>query len=379
MISAMPNTGLAMELQPAERTQLEQWESAQGTPQQVARRCRIILRAVAGQPNVAIAEGLGMSRPTVQLWRKRVHEQGMGEVWEIAAGRGRKAHYDQGQGDRIIKATLPSKPKGMTDWSCRLMAEAQGVSQNTVHRLWQLHNIRPPRSRTFKRWRDAKCLEKLSDGVGLYMNPPDKALGLCLDEKSQMQGLDRTPPGLRLKKGRCGTMTHDDKRHGTPTLLAALKGLDGKVRGEGQGRHRHQEWLKFLRRLEAEFPPELKLQGVMDNYGTHQEAHGPAWLKKQARFVCHFVPTSSSWLNWVERWFRELTEKAIRGGRFVSVPELKQAIEAFMQAWNENPKPFIWSATLEDIIKKIDRARVKMEQIKPGSTQPRGKKKGAVL
>jgi transposase len=202
MISVMPNTGLAIELQPAERTQLEQWESAHGTPQQVALRCRIILRAVAGQQNVAIAEGLGVSRPTVQLWRKRVCEQGIGEVWKIAPGRGRKAHYDQGQRDRIIKATLQSKPQGMTHWSCRLMAEAQGVSKNTVNRLWQLHNIKPHLSRTFKLSRDAKFLEKLTDVVGLYMNPPDKALVLCVDEKSQIQALDRTQPGLPLKKVR---------------------------------------------------------------------------------------------------------------------------------------------------------------------------------
>ena len=250
----MPNTGLAIELQPAERTQLEEWESAHGTPQQVALRCRIILRAVAGQPNVAIAAGLGVSRPTVQLWRKRVHEQSIGEVWEIAPGRGRKTHYDQGQRDRIIQATLESKPPGMTHWSCRLMAEAQGVSKNTVNRLWQLHNIKPHLSRTFKLSRDVKFLEKLTDVVGLYLNPPDKALVLCVDEKSQIQALDRTQPGLPLKKGRCGTMAHDYKRNGTTTLFAALNVLDGKVMGECHARHRHQEWLKFLRRLDAEFP-----------------------------------------------------------------------------------------------------------------------------
>src|SRR5437773_526066 len=185
MILFMPNKGLAIDLQPSERTQLEQWESAHGTPQQVALRCRIILGAVAGQQNVAIAEGLGVSRPTVQLWRKRVHEKGIGEVWEIAPGRGRKVHYTQEQRDRIIKATLQSKPKGMTHWSCRLMAEAQGVSKNTVNRLWRLHNIKPHLSRTFKLSRDAKFLEKLTDVVGLYMNPPDKALVLCVDEKRQ--------------------------------------------------------------------------------------------------------------------------------------------------------------------------------------------------
>jgi len=375
MISLMLNTSVAIKLQPAERTQLETWESSHGTPQQVALRCRIILGALAGQDNVSIAGELGVSRPTVQLWRTRVREQGIGAVWEIAPGRGRKPQYDQARRAAIIEATLQSKPKGMTHWSCRLMAEAQEVSKNTVNRLWQLHNLKPHLSHTFKLSRDAKFLEKLTDVVGLYLNPPHKALVLCLDEKSQIQALDRTQPGLPLKKGRCGTMTHDYKRNGTTTLFAALNVLDGKVIGECHCRHRHQEWLKFLRRLDAEFPPELPLHLVMDNYGTHTEPHVQAWLKKHPRFVCHFVPTSSSWLNLVERWFRELTEKAIRRGSFVSVPDLEEAIEEFMQAWNQNPKPFIWTATVEDIIKKIERARVKMEQIKPGSTLPEGKRR----
>src|SRR5881398_3477864 len=376
MISVMPNTGLAIELQPAERTQLEQWESAHGTPQQVALRCRIILRAVAGQQNVAIAEGLGVSRPTVQLWRKRVHQQGIREVWEIAPGRGRKATYDQGQRDRIIQATLQSKPKGMTHWSCRLMAKAQGVTKNTVNRLWQLHNIKPHLSRTFKLSRDAKFLEKLSDVVGLYMNPPDKALVLCVDEKSQIQALDRTQPGLPLKKGRCGTMTHDDKRNGTATLFAALNVLDGKVIGQCSGRHRHQEFLRFLRRLDWDFPGDQELHLVLDNYGTHKTPEVERWLKRHPRFVRHFIPTSSSWVNLVERWFGELTEKAVRRGAFFSVPDLVRAIEEFLAAWNENPRPFVWTAKLEDILKKIERARAKLESIKPGSTEPRRRGKG---
>jgi transposase len=376
MMSAMPNKGRTVTLEATERTQLERWEASHGTPQQVALRCRIILRALAGQDNVAIAAELGVSRPTVQLWRKRVHEQGVGAVWEIASGRGRKPVYDQAKREAIIEATLQSKPKGMTHWSCRLMAEAQEISKSTVNRLWQLHNIKPHLSSTFKLSRDAKFLEKLTDVVGLYLNPPDKALVLCLDEKSQIQALDRTQPGLPLKKGRCGTMTHDYKRNGTTTLFAALNVLDGKVIGECYPRHRHQEWLKFLRRVDAEFPQELKLHLVMDNYGTHKEPHVQAWLKKHPRFVCHFVPTSSSWLNLVERWFGELTQKSIRRGTFVSVPALERAIEQFMQVWNQNPKPFIWSASVEDIIKKIERARLKMEQIKPGSTRSRGEKKG---
>src|ERR1700686_4593691 len=379
MILVMASTSRAIKLQAAEHTQLEQWEASHGTPQQVALPCRIILAALAGQDNVAIAAELEVSRPTGQLWRKRVREQGIGAVWQIAPGRGRKPLYDQATREAIIEATLQSKPKGMSHWSCRLMAEAQDVSKSTVNRLWQLNNIKPHLSRTFKLSRDAKFLEKLTDVVGLYMNPPDKALVLCLDEKSQIQALDRTQPGLPLKKGRCGTMTHDYKRNGTTTLFAALNVLDGKVIGECHGRHRHQEWLKFLRRLDGEFPPALQLHVVMANYGTHKEPHVQAWLKKHPRFVCHFVPTSSSWLNLVERWFRELTEKAIRRGSFTSVPDLKQSIDEFLQAWNEDPRPFIWTATVEDIMKKIDRARAKAEQIKPGSTRPRGKKRAADL
>src|ERR1700722_18156545 len=352
MIPAMPNTGVAIELQPAELLQLEQWESAHGTPQQVALRCRIILGAVAGEQNVAIAEKLCVSRPTVLLWRKRVREQGIGEVWHIAPGRGRKPQYDQATRERIIEATLRSKPQGMTHWSCRLMAQEQQVSSSTVNRLWQLHNLKPHLSRTFKLSRDAKFLEKLTDVVGLYLNPPQKALVLCLDEKSQIQALDRTQPGLPLKKGRCGTRTHDYKRNGTTTLFAALNVLDGKVIGECHARHRHQEWLRFLRRLDGEFPPEIELHLVMDNYGTHKEPQVQAWLKKHPRFVSHFIPTSSSWLNLVERWFRELSDKAIKRAAFHSVAELQQSIDDFMTAWNVAPKPFVWTASVEKILEK---------------------------
>ena len=362
-------------LSPSDQTQLEQWESAYGTPQQVALRCRIVLAALAGEQNQTMAARLQVSRPTVNLWRKRVRDRGIGQVWEMAPGRGRKPLYDQAKRDAIVEATLQTKPKGMTHWSCRTMAEEQNVSKDTVNRLWQMHNIKPHRSRTFKLSRDAKFLEKLTDVVGLYLNPPQKAVVLCLDEKSQIQALDRTQPGLPLKKGRCGTMTHDYKRNGTTTLFAALSLLDGKVIGECHARHRHQEWLKFLRRLDREFPPELELHLVIDNYGTHKEPHVRAWLQKHRRFVCHFIPTSSSWLNLVERWFAELSEKAIRRGSFVSVPDLQEAIERFLEAWNQKPKPFIWTAKVEDIMQKIERARAKLEQIKPGCTQPRGKKK----
>src|ERR1700752_3562005 len=358
---------------------IQQWLTALGTPQQVALRCRIILAAARGESESAIASNLRVNRKTVRLWRERFSREGVNGFWEIAPGRGRKATYGPERIKAVIDATLQSKPKGHTHWSCRLMAASQGISKSTVSNLWKSHNIKPHRTSTFKLSRDPKFLEKLTDVLGLHLNPPDQAIVLCVAEKSQIQALNRTQPGLPLKKGRCGTMTHDYQRNGTTTLFAALNVLDGKVIGRCMQRHRHQEYRKFLRRLDAEFPPELKLHVVMDNYGTHKEPHVQAWLKKHPRFVCHFVPTSSSWLNLVERWFRELTEKAIRRGSFVSVPDLKQAIEAFLQAWNKNPKPFISSATFEDIIKKIDRARVKMEQIKPGSTQPRGKKKAVGL
>lgn len=374
----MRKSSFPITLSPNDQAQLERWESAQGTPQQVALRCRIVLAAAAGQENKTIAADLQVGRPTVNLWRKRVRNLGIGQVWEIAPGRGRKPRYDQSKRDAIIKATLETKPKGMTHWSCRTMAEEQNVSKATVNRLWQMHNLKPHLSRTFKLSRDAKFLEKLTDVVGLYLNPPQKAVVLCLDEKSQIQALDRTQPGLPLKKGRCGTMTHDYKRNGTTTLFAALSMLDGKVIGECHPRHRHQEWLKFLRRLDREFPQELQLHLVMDNYGTHKEPHVRAWLKKHPRFICHFIPTSSSWLNLVERWFGELTKKAIRRGTFVSVADLQTAIANFLEAWNQKPKPFIWTAKVEDIIKKIEKARSRLEEIKPGCTQPRGKKKTQV-
>jgi transposase len=374
MIPFMAKMSFPVVLSSGDQAQLEQWEAAHGTPQQVALRCRIVLGAFAGEGNQAMAERLQVSRPTVNLWRKRVRDQGIGQVWEIAPGRGRKARYDQATRDAIINATLRTKPKGMTHWSCRIMAREKKVGKDTVNRLWQMHHLKPHLCRTFKLSRDAKFLEKLTDVVGLYLNPPQKALVLCLDEKSQIQALDRTQPGLPLKKGRCGTMTHDYKRNGTTTLFAALNVLDGQVVGECHARHRHQEWLRFLRRLDREFPRDLKLHLVMDNYGTHKEPHVRAWLKKHPRFVCHFIPTSSSWLNLVERWFGELTQKAIRRGSFVSVPDLQEAIVGFLEAWNLKPKPFIWTAKVEDIIKKLERSRARLEEIKPGCTRPRGKK-----
>jgi transposase len=255
------------------------------------------------------------------------------------------------------------------------MALAQGVSKSTVSNIWRSHNIKPHRSKTFKLSRDPKFLEKLSDVIGLYLNPPDQAIVLCVDEKSQIQALDRTQPGLPIKKGRCGTMTHDYKRNGTTTLFAALDVLQGKVIGDCHKRHRHQEFLKFLRRIDREFPGTTSLHLVMDNYGTHATPEVKTWLKKHPRYVTHFVPTSCSWLNLIERWFAELTNKRIRRDSFGSVEELNAAIAEFLAAWNDSPRPFVWTATVESILAKLARCRQTLEQIQPGCTAPRTRKR----
>jgi len=370
----MPRPAPALVLPEADQQQLRQWVLAFGTPQQVALRSQIVLAAAEGQSDSAIAQQLDVNRKTVTLWRARFIQEGVDSLWEVAPGRGRKPVYGPEKIQSIVDATLRTKPKGMTQWSCRLMAARQGVSKSTINNIWQSHNLKPHRVKTFKLSRDAKFLEKLTDVVGLYLNPPQQAIVLCVDEKSQIQALDRTQPGLPLKKGRCGTMTHDYKRNGTTSLFAALDVLQGRVIGQCYERHRHQEFLQFLRRLDHEFPGEIRLHLVMDNYGTHKQPKVQAWLKRHPRFVSHFVPTSSSWLNLVERWFGVLTSKRIRRGSFRSVEDLEKAITEFLAAWNENPKPFVWTATVESIVEKLSRCRQTLEQIRPGYTLPRRRK-----
>lgn len=358
-----------------QQNQIEKWLAAMGTPQQVALRCRIVLAAARGESEATIAANLDINRKTVRLWRERFTAVGLQGLWEIASGRGRKATYDAERVKAVLDATLQSKPKGQTHWSCRLMAASQGISKSTVSNLWKSHNIKPHRTKTFKLSRDPKFLEKLTDVVGLYLNPPDQALVLCVDEKSQIQALNRTQPGLPLKKGRCGTMTHDYKRNGTTTLFAALDLLQGRVIGDFHKRHRHQEFLKFLRRIDREFAGSKTLHMVMDNYGTHGTAEVKAWLRKHPRFVIHYVPTSCSWLNLIERWFAELTNKRIRRDSFFSVDELVAAINEFLAAWNENPKPFVWTAAVDSIVTKLARCRQTLEQIQPGCTDPKRRKR----
>ena len=371
----MPRRTPALNLDARDQQQIQQWLAAQGTPQQVALRSRIVLAAGEGQSDSAIAERFQINRKTVSLWRRRFAQQGAGSLWEIAPGRGRKPVYGADKIKALVDATLQTKPKGMTQWSCRLMAKHQGLSKSTVSNIWRSHNLKPHRVKTFKLSRDPKFLEKLTDVVGLYLNPPQQAIVLCVDEKSQVQALDRTQPGLPLKKGRCGTMTHDYKRHGTTTLFAALEVLQGRVIGQCYARHRHQEWLKFLRRLDEEFPGPVPLHLVMDNYGTHKHPRVQAWLGRHPRFIPHFVPTSSSWLNLVERWFGELTSKRVRRGAFFSVEDLQKAILEFLEAWNDDPQPFVWTATVDSILEKLSRCRRTLEQIQPGCTQPRSRKR----
>lgn len=346
-----------LEMTQEQRRVLETWVRAANTPQSVVMRAKIAILAADGRSNYRIARDVGVSRPTVILWRERFRQGGPEALTEIAPGRGRRVQYGAERIREITEATTQTKPSGATHWSTRTMAKAQGVSKATIQRIWSAQGLQPHRTKRFKLSKDRNFTEKLTDVVGLYINPPDKALVLCVDEKSQIQALQRTQPGLPMRKGRCGTMTHDYKRHGTTTLFAALNVLDGRVIGECMARHRHQEFLRFLRRLDQEFPGKTPLHLIVDNYGSHKQPKVKAWLEKHPRFTLHFTPTSSSWLNLVERWFRELTDKRIRRESFQSVSQLIAAIEEFLAASNAHPKPFVWHASAQSIIDKITRCK----------------------
>ena len=346
-----------------QRRTLEAWSRAPGTPQGIVLRSKIILLAADGAANNHIARELGTTRPTVMLWRQRFSAGGVDVVTRIEPGRGRPRRYDAGRVTEIVRLTTQTKPQGVTHWSTRTMAKAQGVSNATIQRIWYAHGLQPHRSQRFKLSKDPHFIEKITDVVGLYLNPPDKAIVLCVDEKSQIQALQRTQPGLPMKKGRCGTMTHDYKRHGITTLFAALNLLDGRVIGECLPRHRHQEFLRFLRQLDRQFPKRVPLHLVLDNYGTHAQVKVKEWLSHHPRFHLHFTPTSSSWLNLVERWFRNLTEKCVRRGSFESVPQLIEAIEAFLAASNANPKPFVWHASVQSILNKLAHCKAVYETL----------------
>jgi transposase len=323
------------------------------TPQRVALRATIILRAAEGHANHAIAKELGTSRPTVLLWRARYREAGIPGLLKDAPRPGRRKTIGSRRTEAIVNATLHTTPRAATHWSCRSMARAQGISPATVQRIWQAHGLQPHRSKSFKLSRDPQFVQKLRDVVGLYLNPPEKALVLCVDEKSQIQALDRTAPILPLRPGIPERQTHDYIRHGTTTLFAALNVLDGTVIGSCAPRHRHTEFIAFLERIDRETPRRRELHLILDNYRTHKHKNVKQWLADHPRFHLHFVPTSSSWLNLVERWFAEITRKRIRRGTFRSVPALIRAIRQYLQENNKNPRPFMWTASAAKILRKI--------------------------
>jgi transposase len=340
-----------------QRRELESWVRARTTPQRVVLRSRICLLASEGLSNTDIARKVNTTRPTVLLWRKRFQEQGPAGLIKDAPKGPSTRRLEPVKIKAIVEATLHTVPEGATHWSTRSMAKAQGVCHNVVAQIWRAHGLQPHRIRTFKLSKDKRFVEKLVDVVGLYLDPPDKALVLCLDEKSQIQALDRTQPGLPLKRGRCGTMTHDYKRNGTTCLFAALNVLEGTVIGSCYPRHRNVEFLKFLRKLKRETPKKLDLHLILDNYGTHTHPNVKKWLERHPRFHLHFIPTSSSWVNLIERWFAELTQKRVRRGVFKSVPDLIAAIEDFMRIYNENPKPFVWTKKVDRILEKVNRCK----------------------
>jgi transposase len=325
-------------------------------------RARVLLLAADGVSNVEIAERCDVSRPTVLVWRKQFEADGLTKFGRVAKGRGRKASIPDEKVAQIVELTLHHKPDGQTHWSTRSMAKKVGVSPASVQRIWSRLGLKPHLTETFKLSNDPRFTEKLIDVVGLYLNPPERAVVFCMDEKSQIQALDRTQPSLPMKPGRAGTMTHDYKRHGTATLFAALNVLTGVVIGKTFDRHRHQEFLRFLRVIDAQVPRGLQIHMIMDNYGTHSHANVQAWLDKHPRFHVHFTPTSSSWLNQVERFFREITDKAIRRGVFHSVDHLVASIEDYLRVHNAEPKPFAWTATAEQILEKVQPARVAREK-----------------
>jgi transposase len=346
-----------------DRTTLEKWSKGRLTPSRLVTRANIVLLAAQGLENHAIAERLNIGRDTVATWRQRFSKYGLASIVKDAPRGGRKPTVRDDVTARIVEWTTQKKPANATHWSTRTLAKELDVSRSMVQRVWKAHGLKPHLMKTFKVSNDTQFVEKMQDIVGLYLNPPEHALVLCCDEKSQIQALDRTQPGLPMKKGRCGTMTHDYKRNGTTTLFAALELAEGRLIGTCMPRHRHQEWIKFLRQIDKETPPGLDLHLIVDNYATHKHPKVKAWLKRHRRFHIHFTPTSSSWLNLVERWFREITDKRIRRGVFKSVKELVATIMDYIQRHNADPQTFVWTAKADQILAKVSRARRRLDKM----------------
>lgn len=344
-----------IELSPLQQQELERLIRGRTSPQRMVLRAGIVLHAAEGLDSNEIASRLDTSEQTVCLWRRRFLWHGIAGL-EESDGRGRKSELKPAALKRIVEEAV-RPPSGRGRWSCRTMARHAGVSKATVQRVWADNDIKPHVTRLFKLSRDKNFESKFWDVIGLYLNPPDKAVVLCCDEKSQCQALERTQPGLPLGQGHVRTRTHDYYRHGTLTLFAALNYLEGKVISQIAPRHRHQEWLRFLKQIDAETPVKLSVHVILDNYSTHKHKRVQTWLCRNPRFHMHYTPTSSSWMNLVERFFRDIGQEVISHGSFTSVQELSKAIMDFLQEHNLTPKRYIWRAKGVEILEKIRRAR----------------------
>jgi transposase len=351
-----------LQLSAGDRSALEEIAASPSKPYRAVREAKGLLMAADGVANQQIAERLGVSRSTVLEWRRQFFEDGPHKVGKVRPGRGRKPTIPAETIETIVALTQNETPPDATQWSVRSMAKAAGVGRSTVHKVWRARGLKPHLVRSFKLSNDPRFEDKLVDVVGLYLRPPDGAVVLSVDEKSQIQALDRTQPSLPMKPGRAGTMTHDYKRNGTTTLFAALNVLTGVVFGQCFTHHRHEEFLAFLRLINRKVGRGKEIHLIVDNYGTHDHPDVRCWLESHPRFHLHFTPTSSSWLNLVERWFREITTRRIRRGSFASVGELTTAIEDYIAHHNDDPKPFVWTKTAEEIIEKVRRGRVALEQ-----------------
>jgi len=346
-----------------EQKTLQRWSRGRSIPVRLMARSRIVLLAASGQRNRDIASAVGTDEQTVGRWRKRFAERRLAGIEKDAPRTGRKPTRRDQVARLIVERTTQTVPANATHWSVRTLAKELDVSESMVQRVWRANGLKPHLVRTFKLSNDPHFVEKLTDVVGLYLNPPEHALVLCVDEKSQIQALDRTQASLPLYPGRCGTMTHDYQRNGTTTLFAALELAEGRLIGTCMPRHRHQEWIKFLNLIDRETPADLDLHLVVDNYATHKHPKVKRWLSRHRRFHMHFIPTSSSWLNLVERWLRNITDKRIRRGVFKSAEALVTAIMNYIAEHNDNPETFAWTASAEVIFAKVRRARAVLNNV----------------
>jgi transposase len=351
-----------VDLTEKQRLELEKLVNGRRTEVRVVMRARIVLAASRDMENKEIASYLGVSREAVGRWRSRFVEEGVEGILKDLPRGGRKPTARSHVEAHIIRVTTQRNPDNATHWSTRTLAKELGITQSMVHRVWKANGLKPHLVKTFKVSNDPHFEEKLRDVVGLYLNPPENALVLSADEKTSIQALDRTQRGLPLVKGRCGTMTHDYKRNGTTTLFAAIELRQGEVIATCMQRHRHQEWIKFLKMIDKQTPQELDLHVIVDNYATHKHEKVKRWLKRHPRFHIHFIPTSSSWLNIVEGLFRNLDEKRLKRGAFRSVPQLIDAIMGYIDNHNDDPKPIVWTKAAEEILEKVGRARARLDK-----------------